>query len=105
MGARFCGSVTLDPGANKKVIRLVIVVSTAGSVMNQLLHNPFFKSRVHAVVSDRECPAIAKADLHGVATVIFPDSDKEKFSESVRQYLRSEKADYAISFYSKLFVY
>jgi phosphoribosylglycinamide formyltransferase-1 len=72
--------------------------------MNQLLHNPFFKSRVHAVVSDRECPAIAKAARHGVTTVIFPDRDKEKFSESVRKYLRSEKADYAISFYTKLFV-
>ena len=72
--------------------------------MNQLLHNPFFKSRVHAVVSDRECPAITKADLHGVCTVIIPDRDKEKFSGNVLRYLKSQGADYLISFYSKLFV-
>ena len=85
-------------------MKFVIVASTAGSVMNQLLHNPFFKSRVHAVVSDRECPAITKADLHGVCTVIIPDRDKEKFSWSVLKYLKSQGADYVISFYSKLFV-
>jgi phosphoribosylglycinamide formyltransferase-1 len=85
-------------------MKFVIVASTAGSVMNQLLHNPFFKSRVHAVVSDRECPAITKADMHGVCTVIIPDRDKEKFSESLLEYLKSQGADYVISFYSKLFV-
>ncbi len=85
-------------------MKFVIVASTAGSVMNQLLHNPFFKSRVHAVVSDRECPAITKADLHGVCTVIIPDRDKEKFSGNVLRYLKSQGADYLISFYSKLFV-
>jgi phosphoribosylglycinamide formyltransferase-1 len=82
----------------------VIVISTGGSVMNQLLHNPFFKSRVHAVVSDRECPAITKADTHGVRTVIIPESDKGRFSARVLGYLKSQAADYAISFYSKLFV-
>ena len=82
----------------------VIVISTGGSVMNQLLHNPFFKSRVQAVVSDRECPAITKADTHGVRTVIIPESDKGRFSARVLGYLKSQAADYAISFYSKLFV-
>jgi phosphoribosylglycinamide formyltransferase-1 len=86
------------------VMKFVIVASTAGSVMNQLLHNPFFKSRIHAVVSDRECPAITKADLHGVCTVIIPDRDKEKFSGNVLKYLKSQGAHYVISFYSKLFV-
>ena len=86
------------------MMKFVIVASTNGSVMNQLLHNPFFKSRIHAVVSDRECPAITKAGMHGVGTVIIPDRDKEKFSERVLEYLKCEGADYVISFYSKLFV-
>lgn len=82
----------------------VIVISTGGSVMNQLLHNRFFRDRVHSVVSDRECPAIAKADLHGVRTVIIPEGDKWKFSERVLEYLKDQGADYVISSYSKLFV-
>src|SRR5258708_29784843 len=85
-------------------MKFVIVASTAGSVMNQLLHNPFFKSRVHGVVFDWGCWAITKDELHGVCTVIIPDRDKEKFSGNVLRYLKSQGADYLISFYSKLFV-
>lgn len=84
--------------------RLVIVISTGGSVMNQLLHNRFFLNRVHSVVSDRECPAIAKAAVHGVPTLIIRESDRRKFSEQVLEYLQAQGIDYVISFYSKLFV-
>lgn len=84
--------------------KLVIVISTGGSVINQLLHNRFFRHRVHSVVSDRECPAIAKADRHDVPTLIIPEGDKRKFSDIVLEYLKAQGVDYVISFYSKLFV-
>lgn len=56
------------------------------------------------MISDRECPAITKADSHGVKTLIMPESDKAKFSRQVLAYLKTHAADYVISFYSKLFV-
>lgn len=85
-------------------LKLVIVASTGGSVVNQLLHHDFFKSRVHSVVSDRECLAILKAAAHGVLTEIIWEKDKTKFSSLVLDYLREHSVDYAISFFSKLFV-
>ncbi|MEA2205898.1 MAG: phosphoribosylglycinamide formyltransferase 1 [Blastocatellia bacterium] len=84
-------------------MKLVIVASTGGSVMNQLLGNAYFKSRVHSVVSDRECGAVKSAAAHGVPANIFPEKDKEKFSAHVLEYLKAEKIDYAISFYTRLF--
>ncbi|MEO8435105.1 MAG: formyltransferase family protein [Pyrinomonadaceae bacterium] len=87
-----------------KQISLVIVASTGGAVMNQLLHNSFFKSRVHSVISDRECGAVAKARIHRVRTQVIPEKDRERISQLVLAYLREHRADYAISFFSKLFV-
>jgi len=84
-------------------MKLVIVASTGGSVMNQLLGNEYFKSRVHSVVSDRECGAVKSAAAHGVASKIFPEKDKEKFSALVLEYLKAEAIDYAVSFYTRLF--
>src|SRR6185369_17337775 len=88
----------------KSIMKFVIVISTGGSVINQLLYNDFFKTRIHSVVSDRECPAVPKALAHGTVTRIFPEPDKEKFSGLVLDYLKQNGIDYAISFYSKLFV-
>jgi len=85
-------------------MKFVIVISTGGSVLNQLLHNDFFKSHIHSVVSDRECAAIPKALAHGVKTTIIPEPDKARFSGLVLDYLKQHSIDYAISFYSKLFV-
>ena len=84
--------------------RFVIIASTGGAVVNQLLYNPFFKSHIHSVVSDRNCGAILKAEAHGVRIRIIPENDKEKFSSVILDYLKDHSADYAISFYSKLFV-
>ena len=71
--------------------------------MNQLLGNEYFKSRVHSVVSDRECGAVKSAAAHGVASKIFSEKDKEKFSALVLEYLKAEAIDYAVSFYTRLF--
>jgi len=85
-------------------MRFVIVISTGGSVINELFNNNFFKSRIHSVLSDRECPAINKAAAHHVKTTIIAEKDKARFSDLVLAYLKENSIDYAISFYSKLFV-
>jgi phosphoribosylglycinamide formyltransferase 1 len=79
------------------------VASTGGSVMNQLLSNDFFKSRVHSVVSDRDCGAVVSAASHDVRSEIFPEKDKERFSSLLLGYLKTEAVDYVISFYTRLF--
>ena len=85
-------------------MRFVIVISTGGSVINQLFYNDYFKSLVHSVVSDRDCPAISKAASHDMPTTIIVEKDKARFSDLVLGYLKENSIDYAISFYSKLFV-
>ncbi len=88
----------------ERAMRIVIVVSAGGSVMNALLHNPFFKSQVHSVVSDRECKGIEHAGLHSVPTAIFPYQGNEDFSAHLLRYLQRNRIDYVVSFFTKLFV-
>jgi phosphoribosylglycinamide formyltransferase-1 len=85
-------------------MRFVIVASTGGAVMNELLKNEFFKSQIYSVVSDRECPAIAKANNHSVRTDIIAEKDRAIFCARLLNYLHEHEADYAISFFSKLYV-
>ena len=47
---------------SQKSLKFVIVASTAGSVMNEVLKNRFFRSHVHSLVTDRQCAAIKKAE-------------------------------------------
>jgi phosphoribosylglycinamide formyltransferase-1 len=85
-------------------LRCVIVASTGGSVMNELLKNAFFKNQIFAVLSDRACPAIEKARHHGVRADIVAERDKGAFSARVLEFLEDHRVDYVISFYTKLFV-
>ncbi len=85
-------------------LKCVVIASTGGSVMNQLLSNSFFRRQIVAVVSDRQCGALEKAEKHGVPTLVLAEAHKAHFSERLLQTLNSLQADYAISFYTKLFV-
>ena len=83
---------------------MVIVASTQGSVMNELLKNSFFRRQIHSVVSDRLCPAVERAQAHGVQTMNFSESDKHRFCDKLLIYLHENWIDYVISFFTKLFV-
>jgi phosphoribosylglycinamide formyltransferase 1 len=86
-------------------LRCVIVTSSSGSVMNEVLKNGFFKSAIVSVVSDRQCLAIEKAVQHAVNTDIIFESKVQKFCERLLEYLSLKKVDYVISAsFSKLFV-
>lgn len=89
---------------NRQTLKCVVVASTGGSVMNELLKNAFFKSQIFAVVSDRPCPAIDKARGHGINTEIIAERNKEVFCDRLLDYLESHQIDYVISFFTKLFV-
>lgn len=88
----------------ERALRLVIVVSTGGSVMNALLANSFFRRQVFSVVSDRECAAIERAECHGVPTAVMRHERNEEFSANLQEYLHENKVDYVVSFFTRLFV-
>ncbi len=85
-------------------LKCVIVASTGGSVMNVLLDNAFFKRQIFAVVSDRPCGAIDKAEAHTVQNLVIPERKSTLFCDQLLQYLRDNQIDYVISFFTKLFV-
>ena len=85
-------------------MKLVLIVSSGGAIMNECLKNGFFKSQVHSVVSDRQCPAIDKATAHGIDTVVLETRRKAEFCDRLLTYLDDNGIDFVISFYTKLFV-
>ena len=84
-------------------LKNVIVSSTGGSVMNVLLENRFFRNQTFSLVSDRLCPAIDKAQAHGLETKVIAESKKERFCDGLLEYLEENRIDYVISFFTKLF--
>jgi phosphoribosylglycinamide formyltransferase-1 len=84
-------------------MKCVIVASTGGSVMNELLKNVFFKNCVFMVVSDRDCPAMEKARRQGVPTLLIPERKNLTFSSHLIDFLSEHKVDYVISFFTRLF--
>lgn len=85
-------------------LRIGIVASTGGSVMNELLKQPAFRRHIAAVVADRECAALTKAAAHGVPAVLLAERKAAAFCDRLLDYLRAEQIDYVISFYTRLFV-
>jgi phosphoribosylglycinamide formyltransferase-1 len=85
-------------------LRIAIVASTGGSVMNELLKQPTFHRHIAAVVADRECGALTKAAAHGVPAVLLAERKAAAFCDRLLAYLRAERIDYVLSFYTKLFV-
>jgi phosphoribosylglycinamide formyltransferase-1 len=83
--------------------RFVFVVSTSGSVMNQVLESPFLRKVVHSVVADRPCPAVEKAKVHQVPVQVFQEVDNEAFCDRLREHLEQHDIDYVISFYTQFY--
>lgn len=84
-------------------LRFALVVSTAGSVMNEVLKNDFFRSRVQLVVTDREGIAHQKARDHGVTALAVPESDPDRFCEQLLLLCSQHRVDYVFSFYTEFF--
>lgn len=83
--------------------RCIIVTSTAGSVMNEVLKNTFFKSLIHSVIADRICPAVDKAKLHGIPTYMFAEPNRDRFCQRLLEYLNRNKINYIFSHYMKTY--
>lgn len=85
-------------------LRIAVVASTGGAVLNELLKQPAFANQIAAVVADRPCGALAKAAAHGVPAVLLEERKAAAFCERLLVLLQAEAIDYVLSFYTKLFV-
>jgi phosphoribosylglycinamide formyltransferase 1 len=84
-------------------LRFALVVSTSGSVMNEVLKNEFFRSRVQLVVTDHEGTAHDHAVAHGVNVHAIPESDADRFCQSLLSLCSRYGIDYVFSFYTQFF--
>lgn len=88
---------------NRRNKRLVFVVSTSGSVMQQVLQVPAVRHATHSVVADRPCAAIDKAEALGVRTVLFNEGSNSGFCARLQKYLNRHEIDYVLSFYTRFY--
>ena len=88
---------------SNNALRFGMVVSTAGSVMNEVLRNHFFRSRVQVVITSTAGAACDKARAHGVDVEVLDEQDVELFSERCAGTLRERRVDYVFSFYTQFF--
>ncbi|MDI5891875.1 phosphoribosylglycinamide formyltransferase [Halomonas rhizosphaerae] len=83
--------------------RFIFVVSTAGSIMNQVLEIPAIRAVTHSVVADQPCPAVNKARKYGVPVTVLDEGSNEAFSDRLDEYLERHKIDYILSFYTQFY--
>lgn len=83
--------------------RFIFVVSTSGSVMNQVLASHFLRGLVHSVVADQSCPALDKARGWGVPTVLLEEASPERFCARLTQYMEEHHIGYILSFYTQFY--
>ena len=83
-------------------LRFAFVSSSAGSIMDQALHNALVRRLTLGLVCDRLCPALDKARAHGLAVEVIPEPDPDRFGDRLLRYLQDPRVDYAFSFYNQL---
>jgi len=72
-------------------------------VMNEVLKNDFFRSRVHQIVVDRPALAQEKARSHGIPTTIIPKEDVDWFCAQLLRLFDEMAIDYVFSFCTSFF--
>jgi phosphoribosylglycinamide formyltransferase-1 len=81
----------------------VVIVSTAGSVLSNLLRNPYFRRRIRCVVSDRDCGAIEKAAAFNVPVTVCKTDSGLEFSDFIVKMFSNDPPALFVSFYTRLF--
>lgn len=84
-------------------LRFAMVVSTSGSVMNEVLKNDFFRSRVHQIALERPGLALERAQRHGVPATVVPHEDIDRFCDELLGLYVEREIDYVFSFYTGFF--
>jgi phosphoribosylglycinamide formyltransferase-1 len=85
------------------MIKVAIITSTGGSVMNAVLKLPYMQDRICTVISDRKCGAIGIAQENGITAKLYITHDAQVFSDQLGEFFTQAPHDLIISFYTKLF--
>lgn len=85
------------------MIKVAIVTSTGGAVMNAALKIPYIHKRIRSVISDRDCPALNIAREYEIDTIRLLTKDSLLFSNKLCDFFSEQPHDLVISFYTKLF--
>lgn len=83
-------------------LRFAIVVSTSGSVMDEVLKNEFVRERVHLVV-DRGGLAHEKARRRGVPMVVAAESRDDRFCRKLLELLQQQAIDFVFSYSTEVY--
>jgi phosphoribosylglycinamide formyltransferase 1 len=97
------GEKRTERRVNDARARFGFVVSTAGSVMDAVLHDPFLRDRVAVVVADRPCPGLDRARDHGVPTVLVEATTVEAFCSELDDRLGEAGVDHVLSYYTSFY--
>jgi len=85
-------------------LRFAFVVSTAGSVMNEVLKNEFVRCRVDLVVGDHADTALDAARRRGIPnTVAIRNDGPDRFCAELIPFLQDHEIDFVFSFYTKFY--
>ena len=92
------GQIDRDELPEVKGMKVVVISSTGGSVLNATPASGWVKSKIVEIVSDRHCGAIASAARHGVDHYVHATSSGAAFSDFLLGRYANRHIDLFISF-------
>ena len=84
-----------------KKIKVVIITSTKGSILRELIKNNI-SDRVYEVISDRNCSAIELAKKNKIKTHVYKTVDMKLFSDYIYNRYKDKKIDFYLIFFTKI---
>lgn len=83
--------------------KFVFVISTAGSVMKEVLKQSSLRSRIHSIVVEDGAPYAETWNGHGIPEVHMKPGSNDEFCDRLLEYLRDNAIDYILSFYTQFY--
>ncbi|XKE44010.1 hypothetical protein LG302_11515 [Halomonas organivorans] len=83
--------------------RVVVIASTGGGVLGEVLRIPKCRELISTVVSDRECGALRMAREHAIPVCTIPSIDGAIFSQGLHELYGGHDVGLFISFYTRIF--
>lgn len=83
--------------------KVVIIISTGGSVLSKVLEIDEIKRSIYYIISDRECGALDVARRHNIPYKVLICKNSSEFSDKLNIFFSNIAIDMFVSFYTKLF--
>jgi phosphoribosylglycinamide formyltransferase-1 len=86
------------------MIKIVIITSTKGAILNKLLELEYFRNSIISVISDRFCESVKIAREHNIHAEILETSDSAEFSDLLYSKYKDNLPDLFVLFFTKILV-